>query len=101
MSIIIKKNRSPLSWHRMREEMNKKGLYRTPGEKNSLMSAHGEFYRIMEKLSAEVWKYYHPDEDSESVENKKLIRGIARADYFEELVEDVFLEMDEEKVPKK
>jgi hypothetical protein len=91
MNIIKKKpvalKNEPLKWRQMSEEMNKRGLHRTAGEKLSVMSAHGEFYKIMEKLSTEVWKYYHPGEDPRDADNKKMIKNIARSDYFAELVQ--------------
>ena len=86
--------RTRLDWRSMREVMNKQGLNRTPGNKSSLMTAHGEFYKILEKLSANVWQYYHPEEDKDLPENKKLIKSIARADYFSELIESLLEEID-------
>ncbi len=80
--------RRGLSWEKMVSKMNEDKLMPEGQQISSKMSAVGEFNRIMIFLSEQVWKAYHPGENANLPANKKLIREIARSEYFNELVED-------------
>ena len=95
MNIIKKNRKGAITWHEMFNIMNRDQLHKDPNQPlKHVPRARDEFLGIMEKLSRAVWQHYHPDEDPNLKHNRKIIKEIARSDYFSDLIEDALFMKD-------